>query len=156
MFTDPACVYALHKSCTCATFNFQLSKPDEKASQIVNTITTNIEQMCPSGKCGLTAKDFTESVFQCFAQNAHEVTFRTRLHETSQASTMEIVNAMTQWVAAGATMTVDGVVMKVDQTCKIDIEILSEPECKPSGPSSATNNGIVLESFVSVVTILVS
>ena len=135
---------AFKKIISIAISNFQLSQPAEKASQVVAAIASNIEQMCPSGKCGLTAKDFTESVFQCFAQNAHEVTFRTRLHETSQASTMELVNAMTQWITAGATMTVDGVVMKVDQTCKIDIEILSEPECPTSGTPSTGMLHVVL------------
>ena len=46
-------------------------------------------------------------------------------------------------------MTVDGVLMKVDQTCKIGIEILSEPECQASGTSAAANNGMVLMTMQS-------
>ena len=116
----------------------QFSTLTEKATQVTNLIIAYTDQLCSSGNCGLTANHFTESAFRCFIQNAHEVTFRTRLHETSQASTMELVNAILQWVEIETTMTINGVLLTVDPTCNIVIETLSEPECQSSTTDQVT------------------
>ncbi len=88
------------------------------------------------------ANHFTDSAFQCFSQNAHEVTFRTTLHETSQFSIMELINAILQWIDAGAVTSLSGVLLTVDPQCEIIIESIIDPECTtvtPPYPVTTTN-----------------
>ncbi len=96
------------------------------------------------------ANHFTESAFQCFSQNGHEVTFRTTLHETSQFSIMELINAILQWIDAGAVTSLSGVLLTVDPQCEVIIESIIDPECTstvtPPYPVTTTNLTVTKET----------
>ena len=107
----------------------QIGTPTEKATQLIQMIIDGVNNLCSNYSCGLSANQFTESAFQCFSQNAHEVTFRTRLHETSQAGITELIDAILDWVDGGAVVNVGGVLLTLDPECTIIIESITEEEC---------------------------
>ena len=92
-------------------------------------IINGANNLCSNDTCGLSTNQFTESAFQCFSQNAHEVTFRTRLHETSRVGIVKLIDAILEWVDGGAVVNVGGVLLTLDPECTIIIESITDEEC---------------------------
>ena len=79
--------------------------------------------------CAFTVNHITEAAFQCFEQNSHEVTFRARLHGSSNATLMELINSIIMWIENGASVAINGILLSVDQGCDVVLESFSAPEC---------------------------
>lgn len=105
----------------------QFSTPAEKIIEVINTIVENTLELCED--CGLTRNHITDGAFRCFTQNAHEVTFRARLHISPSSSLMELINYIITWIENGATVAIDGILLSVDQRCDIVLESFSDQEC---------------------------
>ena len=110
----------------------QFSTPAEKITQVINTIVDSTRELCED--CGLTVNHITGGAFQCFVQNAHEVTFRAHLHASPNSSTIELINYIIQWVENGASIAIRGILLSVDRRCDVVIESFSEPECHQVQP----------------------
>lgn len=95
--------------------------------KVINTIVENTLELCED--CGLTRNHITDGAFQCFTQNAHEVTFRARLHVSPSSSLMELINYIVDWIENGASVAIDGILLSIDQRCDIVLESFSDPEC---------------------------
>lgn len=80
-------------------------------------------------ECAFTVNHITEAAFQCFEKNSHEVTFRARLHGSSNATLMELINSIIMWIENGASVAINGILLSVDQGCDIVLESFSESEC---------------------------
>lgn len=96
--------------------------------QVASAIADNTAELCEH--CGLTTNHITDGAFQCFVQNAHEVTFRARLHSSPTSTPMELINHIIYWIENGASIAINGILLSVDQSCDIVIESFSEPECQ--------------------------
>ena len=105
----------------------QFSTPAEKIMKVIDTIVENTLELCED--CGLNRNHITDGAFQCFTQNAHEVTFRARLHVSPSSSLMELINYIIDWIENGASVAIDGILLSVDQRCDIVLESFSDPEC---------------------------
>ena len=112
----------------------QFSTPTEKAMEVIDDIISNIQSPC---QCSITTNHITDAVFQCFEQNAHQVTFRARVYPTPQAEAMNIINNITAWSTSGASVSVHGVLLSVDPQCAVKIASLSAPECGGEGGTAS-------------------
>ena len=92
--------------------------------QVASAIADNTAELCEH--CGLTTNHITDGAFQCFVQNAHEVTFRARLHSSPTSTPMELINHIIYWIENGASIAINGILLSVDQSCDIVIESFSE------------------------------
>ena len=96
-------------------------------AQVANAIVDNTLTLCE--ECGLTTNHIADGAFQCFTQNAHEVTFRAHLYATSTSTPRELIDYITHWVESGASITISGLLLSVDGRCNVEIESFSESEC---------------------------
>ena len=115
-------------------FPLQFSTPTEKAMEVIDDIISNIQSPC---QCSITTNHITDAVFQCFKQNAHQVTFCARVYPTPQAEAMNIINNITAWSTSGASVSVHGVLLSVDPHCTVEIASLSAPECGGEGGTAS-------------------
>ena len=85
----------------------------------------NTERLC---QCELSAEHLTDYAFQCFPNSDQQVTFRAKLHETTRATSSQLIEYIEQWVNAGTSIAVQGVRMNVD-VCPVTISSFEDPQC---------------------------
>ena len=86
----------------------------------------NVQQRC---QCGFTHDQITSSVFRCFSDSPHAVTYRAVLHGTVNASSSDIISHMEQWIFEGAAISVQNVLIDVDTSCVLEIASNLDNEC---------------------------
>lgn len=85
---------------------------------------SNVLELCDN--CELSTEHFTDGAFQCFRPDSHNITFRAELYTTYNE---EIIRHITSWVQNGATITISGLLLRVDSACNVIITSYNEPEC---------------------------
>lgn len=112
-----------------------------KLADVTTTVQENTQNLC---QCGFSLQHISDSAFECFS-NPDEVTFRARLHETTQASTSQLMNYLQQWIMGNVTIVVRGLRLQIDSTCSITISSFSDPECesKQQPPSDYTFPAVI-------------
>ena len=113
------------------------------------------EQLC---RCGFTAGhiDHAVSGLQCSNQ-LNQVVFRSNLHGTATTNASTLTNYINQWTSSGVSITVLGLILKIDSMCPVRISSLSDPECASvtDMPTTAIVAGVVATVCVIAITFIV-
>ena len=114
-------------------------------TQVIKAIIDNTASLCES--CGLTVNHIADGGFQCFTQDAHEVTFRAHLYATPTATLQQLIAHMSHWVDNGASIAISGLLLTVDSRCDIVIASFSEPECYEVVETSVPPTPTIIEKM---------
>ena len=107
----------------------------------------NTERLC---QCGFNAEHITDYAFQCFPNSDQQVTFRARLHETTHATSVQLIQNIDIWVNTGTSIAVQGVRISID-ICPVGIPSFEDPQCpdemsQPTTPSKMTSDSTTTET----------
>ena len=92
-----------------------------------------LSALCPD--CGVSEADIDKQSFSCYPESPSYVTYRARLEGTYETESGHLISLIEQWVADGAVVIVNEVLMKVDPKCSVVISGLSEEECILNEPA---------------------
>ena len=131
----------------------------EKASDVIDTLVTNIRELC---QCEFTSNQITLGGFQCFSDSIDSVTYRASIEGDASTSTEELLRHIETWINSNsADIVVQSVILRADSSCTVQISSLSEADCSleaSSSPVGAIVGGIVaavIFMFVLVIVIIV-
>ena len=108
-----------------------------------------VEELC---NCGFSRRNITDDGFQCFSADA--VTYRGTLHETEQASSLQLAGFIEQWTAGEQVIPVQGVFLTVDSSCSVIIESLREAECGTATTDPSDNTAAIIAGVVVVICVV--
>ena len=131
----------------------QAEDPSLKDSAMVQAIVSNVVQRCG---CAFAENQITERGFQCFPSSPQAVTYRARLHETSDATVPDLLQYIEEWIQDGATISVQFQRYSLDTTCDVRVDSFTESECGiDSASDSASVTGVIVGAVVGMVLVLV-
>ncbi len=84
--------------------------------------------------------------FRCFAESEDAVTYRAEVSGTQTASVVEIANYIEDWLADGAIVVFEFLLIPVDSTCQVILTSITDPECMnptPIPPTLAAVGGAI-------------
>ena len=124
-----------------------------KNTIVTSTLVQVVEQAC---ECGFTRDHITEDAFQCFPESQQHATFRARLNETSQVTTLQLITYIEQWVSTEGFISIQNVRLGINNTCSLVITDFNSPECPSlvlttTSITSAANTGAVVGAVVGVL-----
>lgn len=120
----------------------QYESPVEKLTSITATVSDHIRSRC-QGCAGLVdARLITDAAFKCFSDTANEVTVRGWLHSPSplQTGVSELVGRLEEWVSSGPSLSVSGVLLRVDRHCEVVIESFEDEECSVTSTTTTSTS----------------
>ena len=123
--------------------HWQVSSTDEDVS---NAVLEELTLSCV--ECGITDDIIDRQSFTCFPESPTYVTYRARLEGTSETDSDSLISLIEEWVNGGASINVTGVLMTVDSECSVAISSLSEGECSPTQPPTASTATSAVNSTV--------
>ncbi len=77
--------------------------------------------------------------FRCFAESEDAVTYRAEVSGTQTASAVEIANYIEDWLADGAIVAFEFLLIPVDSTCQVILTSIADPECNNPTPILPTS-----------------
>ena len=136
----------------------------EKLSDMIEHVTLQLNELC---NCDITTEYVAEGRLVCNPEQPGEVILQGRIISITGKNSTDLLLALQAWVRDKPTVVVQGVQLKVDPECLVDLHNLGDTECTHSdgvvGPSSsipfpAVGGGIggLLVIVVLVVTIVVA
>ena len=110
--------------------SLQTSALSEKATDVVSSIVSNVEQRC---HCGFTSSQIRQAGFQCFSDCEDAVTYRAELHENGRATVSELVQFIEDWITedGGVGILTQSLFVTIDGSCDVMITSRVETECQP-------------------------
>ena len=113
---------------------------------ITSAILQVVQDSC---QCVYGQSEVDGELFRCFDGSEDSVTYRARLLATAEVDTQSLSSYLEEWVAAGSSVVVGGVVLSVDEDCSGEIaDLLQEEEgCRAEGTSS-DSTGVVAGAVV--------
>ena len=109
----------------------------------------NTEILC---QCGFNAEYITDYAFQCFPNSDQQVTFRARLHGTANATSVQLIEDIQQWVNTKMPVAVQGVRVNTE-TCPVTITSFRDPQCTTQ--STFDNIAAIVGGVAAVIIILI-
>ena len=133
------------------TLSLQSSALSEKATDVVSSIVSNVEQRC---RCGLTSSQIQQGGFQCFPDSEDAVTYRAELHENGRATVSELVRFIEDWITedGGVGILTQSLFVTIDGSCDVMIMSRVETECQPQPVHVSTTTRVSTTIRVSTTT----
>ena len=106
---------------------YSLLDPNLKTDDITTELVQGVESQCG---CGFNISFVSNPFLQCFDEDSPKhVTYRAVLVETSQATTVELVSYIKQWIQNTQRVVVQSFRLGINTTCPVVIADLDSPEC---------------------------
>jgi len=83
--------------------------------------------------------------------NEYAVTFKGELLGTMEVTSSQLILYIEQWITINGHVVVQGVCLRVHNTCPVEIRDFSDPLC----PSSAPTTAVIVGVTVAIITVLV-
>ena len=103
----------------------------------------------------------TDGGFLCFYGPSRFATYRATIHSTCQASALELINKIQDWVSSNSSTSIQGQLTPLDPKCTLVISSLSDGECNPQKSEMTRDSthsgyigGIVTMTIVTLATII--
>ena len=135
--------------------SLQTSALSEKATDVVSSIVSNVEQRC---HCGFTSSQIRQAGFQCFSDCEDAVTYRAELHENGRATVSELVQFIEDWITedGGVGILTQSLFVTIDGSCDVMITSRVETECQPRPiASGGPDTGAIVGGIVTVIVVLI-
>ena len=118
----------------------------DRLKDISDAILQRVQSSC---QCTYTALNVNGEVFRCFDGAEGSVTYRARVLATVEVDTQSLSSYLEEWMAAGSSVVVGGVVLSVDEDCSGEIaDLLQEEEGCRAQPTSSDSTGAVAGAVV--------
>ena len=108
-------------------------------ADITSAVLEELTASC--AECRIASDIIDKPSFACYPESPTYVTYRARLRGTSEADSGSLISLIEDWVSGGASVVVNGVLMKVDSECSVAISSLSE-KCSPPTTDSTTSSNM--------------
>ena len=97
-----------------------------RIEDIENAIVSSLRKHC---QCEFSKSHITDEGFQCFTGSESHVTFRARLRQTNQRSSLELMAYLEDIVANTRYWLIHGQYLKLNHSCSLIIIDIHSPEC---------------------------
>ena len=106
---------------------YSLLDPNLKRDDITTGLVQGVERLCG---CGFNTSFVSNPFLQCYDEDSPKhVTYRAVLVETSQATTVELVSYIKQWIQNTQRVVVQSFALGINTTCPVVIVDFNSPEC---------------------------
>ena len=106
---------------------YTTSETSQKTDDITTELVQGVKSLCG---CGFNTSFVSNPFLQCFDEDSPKhVTYRAVLVETSQATTVELVSYIKQWIQNTQRVVVQSFRLGINTTCPVVIVDLDSPEC---------------------------
>ena len=117
------------------------------------------EELINSCKCDITSDNIDKASFRCFDPSSLYVTYRARLKDIEIGSDT-LISYIEDWVSKGLSISVQGVLLKIDSKCAVSLNTIDDGECEKistpsSSQSSAGNTAAIVGGSVAVTVVLI-
>ena len=125
-----------------------------KLQSVLQAMQQEIEDMC---QCGFSAQNILNYAFECSETNQNTVTFRGELLGTAQVTSSQLISYIERWITVEGIVAVQGLRLRVDRSCPVEIRLFSDSLCQPSDSSTSTAviGGVVAAIVAVLVTVIV-
>ena len=102
--------------------------------------------------CAFSTLNIDSEVFLCFDGAEDSITYRARVLATAEVDTRSLSSYLEEWVAAGSSVVVGGVVLSVDEDCSGEIaDLLQEEDGCRAEPTSSDSTRVVAGTVVGAI-----
>ena len=121
----------------------QVMSTGERLKEISDALLQVVQGSC---QCALS---IDSEAFRCIDGAEDSVTYQARVLATVEVDTQSLSSYLEEWVAAGSSVVVGGVVLSVDEDCSGEIaDLLQEEEGCRAEPTSSDSTGVVAGAVV--------
>ena len=114
-----------------------------RIEDIENIIVSSLRKHC---QCDFSESDITDEGFQCFAGSESHVTFRARLKQTNQRSSLELMTYLEGIIANARYWLIHGQYLRLNISCSLVITDIHNPECFQFENSFTTSPPITINT----------
>ena len=130
-----------------STLHIQHDDSLEKLSDVTEQIVLQLTDSC---ECALTAEYIADERLVCDPNEPEEVIFQGRIISTSERNSTDFLPMLGSWVLNEPTIVVQGVQLKVESRCAVELANLGDTECvQPPTNSVVASNFPVPEEGTS-------
>jgi len=132
----------------------QVQDTSSKCQSVLQALQQEIEDLC---QCGFSAEYILNYAFECSETNQNTVTFRGELFGTAQVTSSQLISYIKCWITVEGIVAVQGLRLRVDHSCPVEIRLFSDSLCQPSDSSTSTAviGGVVAAIVAVLVTVIV-
>ena len=131
----------------------QVQDTGSKLQSVLQALQQEIEDLC---QCGFSAENILNHAFECSETNQNTVTFRGELLGTAQVTSSQLISYIERWITVEGIVAVQGLRLRVDRSCPVEIRLLSDSLCQPNSDSAAILGRVVAAVLaVLLVTVIV-
>jgi len=154
LWTESLIIIALH---------IQQQDSLEKLSDIVQQVSLHLTELC---NCALTTEYIANGRLVCNSEQLQKVILQGRIVSTTKINSTDLLMMLQGWVLANKpTVVVQGVQLKVDPECSVELENLGDIECRAHAVDSMVGSSFPIPAvggavggvlvFIVIVVILV-
>ena len=111
----------------------------EKLSDVTDQI---ILQLTDSCECALTIEYITDRRFVCDPNEPEKVVFQGRIISTPERNSTDFLPMLGSWVLNEPTIVVQGVQLKVESRCSVELADLGDTECVQPSTDNVIGSGV--------------
>ena len=121
-------------------FYFCIQQEDslEKLSDMIEHVTLQLNELC---NCDLTAEYIADKRLICNPDQPGEVILQGRIVTITEKNSTDLLMMLQEWVLDKPTIVVQGVQLKVDPECSVELENLGDTECRSPTPNTTSGVG---------------
>lgn len=107
----------------------QRTDSSEKTSDVVKQLVLQLTGSC---ECAITTKYIADGGLVCSSEPG-EVILQGRIISTTTKNSTDLVTLLQEWVLGNPTVIIQGVQLKVESECSVQLETLGNTTCRPIG-----------------------
>jgi len=130
----------------------QVQDTSGKLQSVLQALHQEIEDLC---KCGVSAENIINYALECSETNQNTVTFRGELLGTAQVTSSQLISYIERWITVEGIVAVQGLRLRVDRSCPVEIRLLSDSLCQPSDSAAVIGGVVAAVLAVLLVTVIV-
>ena len=100
----------------------------EKLSDMIERVTLQLNELC---NCDITTEYIAEGRLVCNPEQSGEVILQGRIISITGKNSTDLLLALQAWVLDKPTVVIQGVQLKVDAECLVDLHNFGDTECIP-------------------------
>lgn len=105
----------------------QRTDSSEKTSDVVKQLVLQLTGSC---ECAITTKYIADGGVVCSSEPG-EVIFQGRIISTTTKNSIDLMTLLQEWVLGNPTVIIQGVQLKVESECSVQLETLGNTTCRP-------------------------
>ena len=108
----------------------QRTDSSEKTSDVVKQLVLQLTGSC---ECAITTKYIADGRLVCSSEPGEVVILQGRIISTTTKNSTDLVTLLQEWVLGNPTVIIQGVQLKVESECSVQLKTLGDTTCRPIG-----------------------